>query len=87
MISWPAAKQIRCVKPSIATVSPSWTSAATASRIEATFEALIVDVRAAGQTASIPAIAPARGRQDLALADLGDGLAEDPQAGRHLGRR
>src|SRR3954447_3627072 len=36
MISWPAAKQIRCVKPSIATVSPSWTSSATASCIDAT---------------------------------------------------
>src|SRR5215212_8428299 len=36
MISWPAAKQMRCVKPSIATVSPSWTSSATASCIDAT---------------------------------------------------
>src|SRR3712207_6127409 len=36
MISWPAAKQIRWVKPSIATVSPSRTSSATASRIDAT---------------------------------------------------
>src|SRR4029077_5968593 len=36
MISWPAAKEIRCVKPSIATVSPSWTSAATASCIVVT---------------------------------------------------
>src|SRR3954466_15344815 len=36
MISCPAAKQIRWVKPSIATVSPSRTSSATASRIVAT---------------------------------------------------
>ena len=38
MISCPAAKQMRCVKPSIATVSPSRTSSAIASRIDATFE-------------------------------------------------
>src|SRR5919106_2854197 len=38
MISWPAAKQIRCVNPSIATVSPSRTRSATASRIVATFD-------------------------------------------------
>src|SRR3954453_10083836 len=36
MISCPAANEIRCVKPSIATVSPSWTSSATASRIVVT---------------------------------------------------
>src|SRR2546430_1899541 len=38
MISWPAAKQIRWVKPSMATVSPSRTSAATASRIDVTLD-------------------------------------------------
>src|SRR5439155_23754771 len=38
MISCPAAKQIRCVKPSMATVSPSRTSSAMASRIVVTFE-------------------------------------------------
>src|ERR671936_12401 len=37
MISCPAAKQIRWVKPSIATVSPSRTRSATASCIETTF--------------------------------------------------
>src|SRR2546429_8090631 len=36
MISCPAAKQMRWVNPSMATVSPSRTSSATASRIEAT---------------------------------------------------
>src|SRR5216117_2512939 len=36
MISWPAAKQIRWVNPSMATVSPSRTSSATASFIVAT---------------------------------------------------
>src|SRR5437773_3377166 len=40
MISWPAARPMRCVKPSIATVSPSRTSSATASRMEATFDAV-----------------------------------------------
>src|SRR6266508_121882 len=35
MISWPAANGIRWVKPSSATVSPSWTSSATASASEA----------------------------------------------------
>src|SRR2546426_2663238 len=38
MISWPAAKQIRWVKPSIATVSPSRTRSATASCIVVTLE-------------------------------------------------
>src|ERR1044072_2729748 len=38
MISCPAAKQMRCVKPSITTVSPSWTCAATASRMVVTLE-------------------------------------------------
>src|SRR5207253_10612301 len=38
MISCPAAKQIRWVNPSMATVSPSRTSSATASRIVATFD-------------------------------------------------
>src|SRR5436853_1117987 len=36
MISCPAANEIKCVKPSIATVSPSWTSSATASCIVVT---------------------------------------------------
>ena len=41
MISWPAANQMRCVKPSMATVSPSRTRSAIASRIDATLEAVI----------------------------------------------
>jgi hypothetical protein len=41
MISWPAANEMRCVKPSIATVSPSRTTAATASRIVATLLVLM----------------------------------------------
>src|SRR5690349_16460705 len=39
MISWPAAKEIRWVKPSITTVSPSRTWAATASCMLRTLEA------------------------------------------------
>src|SRR5512147_3033898 len=38
MISCPAAKQIRWVKPSMTTVSPSWTWAAMASCMETTLE-------------------------------------------------
>src|SRR5262245_53762276 len=41
MISCPAANEIRWVKPSIATVSPSWTSSATASCIVVTLLELI----------------------------------------------
>src|SRR4051794_15454012 len=41
MISCPAANEIRWVNPSIATVSPSWTSSATASCIVATLSELI----------------------------------------------
>ena len=42
MISCPAAKQMRCVNPSMATVSPSRTRSAMASRIVATFGALLL---------------------------------------------
>ena len=38
MISCPAAKQMRCVNPSITTVSPSCTNAAIASRMDRTFD-------------------------------------------------
>src|SRR6185312_14656976 len=41
MISCPAANEIRCVNPSIATVSPSWTRSATASCIVVTLLELI----------------------------------------------
>ena len=99
MISWPAANEIRCVKPSIATVSPSRTSSRTASAIEATLEVVIEskDRRcgsrrtATSPTASIPVIAWAAsaawriGRSARLAGDRGDRLAEDPQRGRHLG--
>src|SRR2546427_10261749 len=38
MISWPAAKQMRCVNPSMTTVSPSWTCAAMAACMDITLE-------------------------------------------------
>ncbi len=44
MISWPAAKQMRWVKPSTATVSPSRTSSAIASRIEATLFGMLAAI-------------------------------------------
>ena len=40
MISWAAAKQIRCVNPSMTSVSPSETWRETASRIDITFGAV-----------------------------------------------
>src|ERR1051325_6581149 len=48
MISWPAANEMRWVKPSIATVSPSRTTSRTASAIDATFEA-VTDARRCGR--------------------------------------
>src|SRR5215213_4224977 len=63
MISWPAAKQMRCVKPSIATVSPSWTSSATASCIDATL------VIASSQLGARPAVL--RAPEDAELVALG----------------
>ncbi len=79
MISWPAAKPMRWVKPSIATVSPSCTSAATASRIDATLEC---SWPAHHDAARSGGLRPRGG-------DLRHGLAEDPQPGRDLvlGRR
>src|SRR6266508_5101898 len=93
MISWPAAKQMRWVKPSIATVSPSRTSSPIASRIEATLEALI---RRSPRPAALAG--PAVARRSRLGRHLGDGLAEEPhrrvdlvdadgQRGRHPDRR
>src|ERR687896_2587492 len=48
MISCPAAKQIRCVKPSMATVSPSRTISLIATRIEVTLDELMRDLTASG---------------------------------------
>src|SRR6266568_4654780 len=45
MISWPAAKQIKWVNPSMATVSPSRTSSATASRMVLTLDSATLRAR------------------------------------------
>ena len=55
MISWPALKPMRWVKPSMATVSPSRTRSATASRIEATLPGMALScVVARGQRPEAP---------------------------------
>src|SRR5215208_712122 len=97
MISWPAANEMRWVKPSIATVSRSRTMSRTASAIEAT---LLVDTTSGSQAVPVrvrsaggldPRNRPGRLRrpQDRLLGRLaghvGDGLREDPERGRHLG--
>src|SRR3954453_3121365 len=65
MISCPAANEIRCVKPSIATVSPSWTSSATASCIVVTLLEVIRHV-------SVPLAVPASAKDaELVALDVG----------------
>src|SRR5215210_3678523 len=95
MISWPAAKLIRWVNPSIATVSPSRTSAAIASAMVATF---VVTAEVSGTGPSRVGRESARrfdardrtrrgrGLEDVAVVarDVADGLAEDPERGLHL---
>src|SRR4051794_6696591 len=86
MISWPAANPMRCVKPSMATVSPSRTRSATASRMVATLEAPTPWI--------IPARRPAMSADDLDLEQragtgfvschYGDRFTEDPQRCHHL---
>src|SRR6188474_811421 len=84
MISCPAAKQMRCVNPSIATASPSRTRSAMASRIDATLLVVI------GWSARRLDLVAGAGRGDLGVdlvvvaGDLGDGLREDPDRGCHL---
>ncbi len=69
MISWPAANEMRCVKPSIATVSPSRTRSAIASRIVATLEVLTSRLsasrRSARRSAGDLALVHRAGRVDL----------------------
>src|SRR5919201_5606685 len=70
MISCPAAKQIRWVNPSIATVSPSRTRSATASRIDVTLLGALPTGRASD-----------RARDGVGASRyLGAGLLEDPGA-------
>src|SRR5438093_762764 len=94
MISCPAAKQIRWVNPSMATVSPSRTSSATASRIVVTFEppAICLPGRWTAPTSGRlgrlwprlvrPHRSAERGGSDPGHVQTG--LLEDSQAGGHL---
>src|SRR6266550_6249656 len=85
MISWPAAKEMRWVKPSIATVSPSRTRSPTASAIEATFEAL---TSAGGLDPGDRVGRLGRRKNPAMLAgDIGDGRGEQGQRHIHLGLR
>src|SRR3954447_2131641 len=94
MISCPAANEIRWVNPSMATVSPSRTIAAIASRIVATFDA-VTGRNAAGTTRSAGDLAVVQGTGDRRLrskgdpppGDLPDRVGEQPKSGRHLGFR
>ena len=80
---------MRCVNPSIATVSPSRTRSAIASRIDATFELVIVAIAAASarRLDLVQGTRMAHVGQHLGASagDGCDGLAEDAQRGRHLG--
>src|SRR5688500_20016523 len=102
MISCPAANEMRWVKPSIATVSPSRTRSATASRMEATFETLTagsieqpmrgVPSALSWLAGDLAVVHPARcdGLQRNpggVRSNRRDRLAEDPNRGVHVRRR
>src|SRR6266571_821940 len=79
MISCPAAKQMRCVNPSMATVSPSRTRSATASRIDVTLPPSAM----AAATSGLDRLAARRDRvlrpaEDAELVPLGV-LQDDPR--------
>src|SRR5438445_13569626 len=79
MISWPAAKQIRWVKPSIATVSPSRTRSATASRIVVCLELIgrPAVIRSAQDAELVPlGIAHLRPERPALLDEAANGRAE-----------
>src|SRR4051812_13918215 len=92
MISCPAANEIRWVNPSIATVSPSRTRAAIASRIVATFEPVTggdrtVTIRSAGDLTVVERARECclRSKPDATHRNLVDRLDEEPKGRRHLG--
>src|SRR5919204_6215348 len=88
MISWPAAKQIRWVNPSIATVSPSRTSSATASRIETTlFIPPLLDLRAASGVWGPAVIGSAKYAELVALRVLHHGPEAAALVDASLNRR
>src|SRR6476646_11838333 len=89
MISWPAANEMRCVNPSIATVSPSRTRSAMASCIDATLDVVIG--RSPGSAGSLHLVhrtGPADDLEDLTdtPGNEADRVGEDPQARLHLRR-
>src|SRR5574342_216582 len=79
MISCPAAKQIRWVKPSMTTVSPSWTWAAMASCMERTCEAWSV----IGRRYAVNATPPMTDNRRLSF-QLFQALIEDGEGGVHI---
>src|SRR5690242_14353999 len=92
MISCPAANEIRWVNPSIATVSPSRTRAAIASRIVATFEVVTGDgvaatARSAGDLAIVQRARDGGlgGERGATPGHFVHGIREQPQSSRHLG--
>src|SRR5439155_16253678 len=90
MVSCPAAKQIRWVKPSIATVSPSRTRSATASRIVVTLELIRrpAVVRPAQDAELVPfGIAHLRPERPALLDEAPDRRAERRDAVDLLGPR
>src|SRR2546429_759144 len=90
MISCPAAKQIRWVKPSIATVSPSRTRSATASRIVVCLELIRrpTVVRAAEDTELVAFGIPHLGPERPSLFDVpADGPAKRGDPFDLLGHR
>src|SRR5882672_10817541 len=88
MISCPAAKQMRCVNPSIATVSPSRTNASTASCMVATLSELTrPSVLGTAQHAELVALGIAHhGPEAAALVHAGDRGGADLLKPRHFGR-
>src|SRR6478672_2500362 len=86
MISCPAAKQMRWVNPSIATVSPSCTNASTASCMVATLSELTrPSVLGAAQDAELVALGVAHhGPEAAALVHPGDRGGADLLQPRHL---
>src|SRR5215203_748425 len=87
MISWPAANEMRWVKPSMATVSPSRTSVAMASRMEATLVAAMG--RSARRLDLVEGTRDGRVGQDGPgmPGHCGNALGEDAQGRGHLGFR
>src|SRR5438094_231646 len=86
MISCPAAKQMRWVNPSMATVSPSRTSSAMASRIDATLD--VTPLRALGRLGAGLVLGEDRVESgDASLGHVGAGALEDGRAIRRLLRR